>query len=243
MGRILKDILNDVLSQSGFLMKDSFTGSADIDDLQMVAIANRVATEIKNFYPWSHLRKSTFITVESDIVEGPNGAVEWVKTGYELPADFAAFMPDSMREGDGGRKVEFPTDNDEWYALQFSDVGGGGVQYAQRIGNNLVLHSPTVGNRIKYGWVSKYAVIGGDGVAKERFTNDTDTWALDETVLTLGIQAHWAQTKLLPQYEEWFKNYSMKVTEAIGRDAGAKTIGGVQRRDNRSPYTPLYLPS
>ena len=48
----LVDILNSVLEQSGFLSRNSYAGSSDPDDKQMVAIANRAAYEIMNFYKW-----------------------------------------------------------------------------------------------------------------------------------------------------------------------------------------------
>ena len=49
----LIEMLNEVLSQSGFIERSVFVQSVDVDDKQMVSIANRVNTEINNYYPWN----------------------------------------------------------------------------------------------------------------------------------------------------------------------------------------------
>jgi hypothetical protein len=232
----LKDMLNDVLQQSGFLARDSFTSSLDIDSQQMVAIANRVANEIMNFYPWGGLRKKgAFVMIET--IPGI------VDTDYPLPSDFQTISGDSMWEHEGSGPVDFPVDNAAWHGVTFSGRGNGGTYRARRFGDVIRFIDPSVGDQIDYEYTTKYPVLREDDVPKERFTLDTDKFLLGDSLLILGVQAHWAQTKLLPQYEEWFKNYSAKVNEAIGRDAGSKTIGGVQRAMSQAPYTNLYLPS
>lgn len=233
----LKDMLNDVLLQSGFLARDSFTSSADIDSQQMIAIANRVANEIMNFYPWGALKKNGFF-IMTDTVPGT------VDTDYTLPADFQSMSPDSMWEHEGsGHPVEFPVDNAAWQEFQFSGRGNYGTYRARRFGNVIRFIDPVVGDQIDFEYTTKYHVLSDADAPKERFTADTDKFLLGDSLLILGVQAHWAQTKLFPQYEEWFKNYSAKVNEAIGRDAGSKTIGGVPIPMSAAPYTNLYLPS
>jgi hypothetical protein len=50
----------------------------------------------------------------------------------------------------------------------------------------------------------------------------------------------------MPQYTEHFGNYNRKMTEAIGRSTGGKTIGGFTRGGGYgrgSPYYNLWRPS
>jgi hypothetical protein len=68
---------------------------------------------------------------------------------------------------------------------------------------------------------------------------------MDDQLLILGIQAHWMQTKLMPQYMEHMGNYNRKMTEAIGRNVGGSKIGGVcsGRFGRGAPYYPLWRKS
>ena len=79
----LKQILNDVLAQSSFLERNTFAGSTDVDDRQMVAIANRVAFEIRDFYNWGILRKDFKVNMLTD------------QTRYKLPDDLRLIITDS----------------------------------------------------------------------------------------------------------------------------------------------------
>ena len=62
----LKQILNSVLGESGFLEKTAFAGSSDSDDKQMVAIANRMATSVLEFYNWSTLINDFSLTITTN---------------------------------------------------------------------------------------------------------------------------------------------------------------------------------
>ena len=229
----LKDILNNVLGQSGFLQRSSFTSSGDPDDVQMVAIANRAAIEIANYYNWSELRTASTI----NLITGT--------TLYDLPSDFKDMVPGSLWELDGERPVEYAVPDGRWYMYKFSTWSDGGTIRVRRYGSQLEVHDPETDSGFQFEYVSKYAVRATAGTPKEFFTLDTDTWALDDQVLVLGIQAHWMQTKLMPQYVEMFANYNRKMTEAIGRSFGGRTIGGINSSlaGDRSPYYPLYRPS
>jgi len=264
MSLALKSILNNVLTQSGFLERDSFTGSSDPDDKQMIAIANRVAYEIFNFYDWSELREVGVI----NLIEGQNI--------YDLPSDYQSYVPDSAWETDGSRKVDVPVSEQEWYQYKFSSLTSGGTIRARFYGNTIEVIEPFGGGGFSYEYVTKYPIrseydIGieealegewsippalpanvlgsfwdedywsSEGVKKEFFTADSDTWLLDDQLLILGIQAHWQQTKQMPSYMEHMANYMVKMNEAIGRSNAGQTIGGVRRGIRRDPYTKLWV--
>lgn len=230
----LVDILNNVLEQSGFLSRDSYAASTDPDDKQMVAIANRVAYEIMNFYKWGELRNTA--------------GIEWEfnKTVYDLPVDFQDYVPNSMWEQDGSKPVEFPVPDRRWYMYKFSTWSNGGLIRMKKLGNKVEISEPensANSDRVVFQYISKWCILAEDSSRKEFFTLDTDSFLLDDQLLILGIQAHWMQTKLMPQYQEHMMNYRAKMNEAIGRSAGARTIGGsngIGKPYNGSPYYPLY---
>ena len=234
MALTLNVMLNQVLSQSGFLEKGTFTNSADPDDKQMVSIANRVAYEIMNYYDWNELRKTFILQLETG------------KDRYPLPNDWQSLVPDSSWESDGSRPAEIPVSNSSWYMYKFTAFSDGGIFRANIYGNEIEVYDSEGGSSISMAYITSMPILSSEGEAKELFTNDTDTWILDDQLLILGIQAHWQQAKLMPTYGEHFTNYMRKMGEAIARSTGGRIIGGsLSDRDwllRRSPYTPLYLP-
>ena len=91
-------------------------------------------------------------------------------------------------------------------------------------------------------YVSKYAIADSTGGGKETFTMDTDTFKLQDNLLILGVQAHWAKTKMMPQADEWMADYQRKMGQAVGIDNGGRTIGGGFGRGplRGPPYYPLW---
>jgi hypothetical protein len=228
MGRSIVDIINDVLAQSGFLKKATFFNSNDPDDVQMEAIANRAALEITGWYPWESLRKVHNISlIDSQGV-------------YDLPPDLKWIVSDSSWETDGSRKVDDHLSDNQWYQYKFSSLTSGGVIRARQSGLTIEVQEPFQGGEITFAYVTDF-YAEANGSAKATFTSDIDEWFLDDQLLTLGIQAHWMQTKLMPQYQEHMINYKMKMNEAIGRDAVRNTIGGEPQQTRRAPYTKTWV--
>jgi hypothetical protein len=229
MSKSILEILNDVLAQSGFLKRSQYFNSADPDDIQMTALANRVLLEISEFYAWSSYR----VPFQIDLIEG--------QEVYTLPPDLNWIVGDSSWETDGSRKVDDHISDSEWYQYKFSSLTSGGVIRARIYGDTMEVQEPFNGGKISFEYVSKYAVLASNGSVKEQFTSDTDTFILNDQVLALGIQAHWGQTKLLPQYQEWGENYMKKMNAAVGRDGVRNTIGGTPQQTRRAPYTKTWV--
>jgi hypothetical protein len=236
----LKDMLNQMLGEAGFLEKAAFAGSTDPDDKQMVAIANRVAQSTLEFYNWSSLIKNYTIKIVADPSDPDQAQI-----AYPLPADFSNMVADSAWEVDGSRRVDLPTPQGRWYMYKFSAWSDGGTIRARIMYPNIEIYSPQIGDEFQFAYESKYPVISVDGTPKQYFTQDDDSFALEDELLIKGTLAKWGQTKMMPQAGEWKMEYMQDMNSAIGRDAGGRTVGGANREsryDCRSPYTPLYLP-
>jgi len=224
----LLEMLNAVMSESSFLTRTSWASSNDPDAKQVVAIANRVAYEMYNWVPWPEMRETATVTLTT-------------ATSYALPSDHQSIIPDSAWETDGSRKVDLPVPDGEWFMYKFSSLTTAGTIRAKIVGSNLEVIDPVEGQEFSYRYISKYPVLSSALVRKEKFTNDTDTFVLDDMVFILGVQAHWQQAKRMPNYLEFMQNYMSKMAEAYGRSMGAQKIGcrgtTVARR---APYYPLY---
>lgn len=225
----IKDIINGVLSQSGFLKRPQIFNSNDPDDIQMGAIANRVALEITGYYEWEELRKSIEIPMNSG------------QTIYDLPTDVKSIVGDSSWETDGSRMVMSDVSDNEWYQYKFSSLTTAGVIRGRKVGDTFEVIDPINSSSISMEYVTDYFATSLVNIPLEEFSSDTDMFLLDDQVLSLGIQAHWMQTKLMPQYAEMFINYKQKMGEAVGRNGVRNTIGGPIQQTRRSPYTKTWV--
>lgn len=234
MARTLRDILNDVLTQSGFVKRNGFAAGTNQDDDQMVAIANKVAIEIRDYFPWTELRRTHVLQMVAD------------QNRYLLPDDYRDLVPDSAWETQGSRRVEFPVPDGRWFLYKHTLFSDGGTIRVRKYGNEIEIHDPEGGESFTLEYISGSVIKDNSGAVKERFDNDNDTFELDDQVLVLGTQAHWAQTKMFPQAQQWMGNYLTKMNEAIGRSAASRSVGGggndYDWLRSRSPYTPTYLP-
>jgi hypothetical protein len=227
----LKEILNQVLSQSAHITKSNFVSSNDVDDQQMVAVANRVVDEILNWYSWGELRKTFTVTAQ------PN------QTRYLLPSDFNALVSDSMRDKDGTRKVEVNVPDKRWFQYKFGTLNSGPTHRVRFYGDEIEFADITPGEEIIMEYWSNQIVRDDTGSTKDRFDSDSDTFILNDQMLILGIQAAWAETKMLPQAGKWEANYYRRMAHEVARTTQGETIGGSQNRFNigNAPYTPTYV--
>jgi hypothetical protein len=235
----LRDILNSVLGESGFLTKPAFASSSDQDDKQMIFIANRMAHEMMEWADWSVLKKSFKINPNGEA----GGSTPDANGRYPLPTDFLSLVADSAWETDGSRRVEFPTPPNRWFMYKFSTFSDGGTLRARIYGDAIELHD-TPADEFEFEYISKYPILDASGASKQYFTLDDDEFLLDDESLIKGIQSKWAKAKMMPQADEWKMDFLMSMNKAKARDTGGRTIGGVSNErswwDSRRPYYPLY---
>lgn len=227
----LRDILNAVLAESGFLEKNAYVGSSDPDDKQMVAIANRVAQEIMKFCDWSDLRKTHQIVFTAPTSTSP------------LPTDFLSMASNSVWETDGSKPVDFPVAPNRWFQYKYSSLTDSGIVRMRIVGDNLEFEpSVELPKDISFEYISNSPIESAGGVRQEFFLQDSDVFVLDDETLIKGIQAKWGKAKMMPQADEWKSDYYTTMNKAKGRDTGAQTIGGVDKRSTHRgpPYYPLW---
>jgi hypothetical protein len=221
----LKQILNEVLSQSAFLKQDAFTSASDPDTVQMVSFANKTVNEIVEYISWNMLRKSLEITM----VEG--------QLEYDLPDDFNRYWSESIWKGYGARNVMLPTPERLWSWLKAGNPGNGFRYYAKIIGGKLEFITVSAGDVIQLDYSSNHAVIDSQGTTKERFDNDTDKFLLDDNTLIYGTQAFWKVEKEMPSAVADMQNFRDSIKSDAGRDSPAIVIrSGIPKHD--MPYSP-----
>jgi hypothetical protein len=84
-------------------------------------------------------------------------------------------------------------------------------------------------------------VQNDQGALKELFSEDNDTFLLDDRLLIWGTQAMWQEAKEMGTAQSKHAFFMEQLNLAIGTDTGSITVGGpgvgLGRRD---PYYPLY---
>lgn len=223
----LKQILNQVLSQSAFLERDAFATSQDVDDIQMVAFANRAAHEIREYFPWNMLRKSTQITLEAG------------KLSYDLPEDWDWYVTESMWKSGGARHVVIPTSDRYWAFIKAGNPGTRINYYAKLIQGKLEFTAVNAGDVINLDYISRFAVLGADDVPKEYFTADTDRWLLKDYTLILGTKAYWKIEKEMPSGVADMQEFNDHIKRDVSQDTPAKVI---RKRPWGGAYTPYAPP-
>lgn len=229
----LKEIINQVLGQTGFLQRTAFASSTDPDDLQMVTIANEVVDYIKEFYMWPVLRKDNVIEIASG------------QSVYAMPSDFDGYVPNSGWTTDGGQKVELPVPDDRWYMYKNSVYSDGSSIKLRLKGNQIEVANAEdhVGEQIQFSYLSNWLVFASNGSGKTLFTADTDTFILDDMLLVMGLKAFWTNTKKMPTAQGFMVAFMRKLNTRIGKAKGGGIIGGVKQAGSSSPYYPLHRPS
>lgn len=136
-------------------------------------------------------------------------------------------------------------DLDEWLFFKDNLLVGSPGNWV--ILNNAVQIFPPmpVNDTARFFYITNQYAAKSDGTPQIAFLADTDTFALDERLLRLGIIWRWRADKRL-EYAEDLKNYEIAKASAMGKDKGSQLITvGAQRvsRSNQVAYPALLGPA
>lgn len=198
-------------------------------ELELLDLAQDVAVEIAKKHDWQVLTALKVITGD--------GAAE----SFALPADYdrmpvKAAIHSSRWTGSAFRQAD---SLDAWlFEKTYSTVGAPGW-WLLLDGKMQFYPVLSDGETASFYYVSKNVFAGSNGTPKAVATADTDTFRLDERLLTLGLVWRWRQQKRL-EYAEDLRTYEIALSEAIGRDRGQRliTVGRARNLDGiAGPYS------
>ncbi len=224
----LREILSAVLGEAGFLVPDAFVGSNSPDDVQMVYLANRASSFLleKGF---QRLHKRSSITLTT-------------ATSYDLPNDFLELVPDTARVNGRIDTLNLPTSAPLWAYLQASTAASNYIVKARILDNKLNVFSPSPGDVVSFEYVSKYPVLGADGVTyQQRFLADLDSWLLDDDLIVLEVRWRFERAKGLPDWQATAAEAQQYRNSVMGRDSSSQTILSNDGPFDPAPYTNLWV--
>ena len=198
----------------------TFFSSTNKFELEIVDLANEVAKSISEDHDWQGLMKGHEIVGDG------------TTTAFPLPSDYSRQLLDSNLYSAtnwawGYQRV---LRYDEWLYLQVRNytmiTPGWWILLDDQI---QFLPAPKDGDQARFVYVSNQIVTDTNGNPKASFTADTDNFALNERLLTLGVIWKWREQKRL-DYASDQANFDALFSELSTRDPGAKPIATAGRR-------------
>lgn len=192
----------------------TFFSSTNTFEQEMVDLINEVAKSIADNHDWNALLKTHTI-----IGDG-------VDTTFPLPSDYDRMLLDgSIYDATnfawGYQRIVRP---DEFLYLQVRDFSIITPGFWTMIGNEFqFLPAPSDQAQAKFLYITKNIVRDENGNLKENFTADSDSFVLDERLLTLGLIWRWKEQKKMDAGSDQ-ANYDALFSDLSGRDGGSKPI-------------------
>lgn len=187
---------------------------------ELAAMANDVAAMIafESGHDWTALKTVGTIT-------GDGAALS-----FALPSDYRRMLKKARLWPSASPNAPFThvPDTDTWFGMitqSFQPVIGMWTLIGDEIhirggGNNTPMGT---GETAQFYYLSRSIARNGSGTAKTVFTEDTDTFRLDERLLTKGIIWSWKKQKR-QDYAEDLNDYQDLLAERIGADKGSNII-------------------
>jgi hypothetical protein len=209
----LLSVVKDVCAVTGILLPTSvFNNTVDKRTMsEMVTLANEMAQRIAyDSSDWTFLRKAATI------------AGDGVTSAFDLPADYKRLLLTSnlWRSTYQQAPMRFISDTDEWLrrrARVYNDAHGEWTN----LGGRVEVWPPLAnGENAFFAYLSKNCVALAGGGYGDSFTADTDSFALDERLLKLGMIWQWKSQKGSP-YAEDLGTFTDAMAYAMGKDQPA----------------------
>jgi hypothetical protein len=186
----------------------SIFSSTDQFALELASLANETARAIAAAHDWQRLTKTW-------LIPGNGSAVS-----FALPADFDR-MPISVDLYSSRSKIPLARarDLDEWTEFQITPVVGYPGYWIILEGQIHILPALITGETVRGFYITRDIWSGNKSAA----TADSDTFLLDDRLITLGLIWRWRALKRL-EYAEDLRNFEIAFSEAAGRDKGSRIL-------------------
>lgn len=183
-------------------------------EVEMADLSTDVAVDIMGSHDWRALTK--FHTITGD----------GVQSSFDLPSDYDRIVL-AQRITDTSNWLWGYTaaqSLEEWMTITNSGFAAitpgwwiildGKMQFSP---------APSSGSPAKFAYISRSIGRTEAGSPISAFSTDSDSFVLDERLLTLGLIWRWKSQKGL-EYAEDMANYEKALSEAAARDSGSQAI-------------------
>lgn len=199
----------------------TFFSSTQRFEQEIVDLANEVAKSIADNNDWQALTRVYTLTGDGST------------TAFALPSDYDRMLLDSRIYDSeswawGYHRI---VRADEWLQFTIRDWAIITPGMWTMMENQLqFVPAPSDQGVAKFLYITNEIVTDEDGVGKESFTKDSDSFVLNERLLTLGIIWRWREQKRMDSSTDE-ANFNQLYSELAGRDGGARLIIRNSRRN------------
>lgn len=223
------DLINRACTRCKMNSISKIAGSSDLQAAEFLEYANQSAKFIADYYDWRKLLKEWHL----NRIKVDNYQYEEDRSGtkckYTLPEDYDSLITRNIYDFSRNEVLSNQTDD---ASLRDRAANANTSAPSWRIvGEEIVFSSPVETEReLVLTYKSKNMVKGADGVCKQVFTKDDDTFLLDEEALILGIMWQkslgYEDTDLQARQEQFMgyleylkgKDNAKRVTSSFGRE-------------------------
>lgn len=219
--------------RTGLPSPNAVISSGDNQLLQLAALANEVVEDLCDRWTWQNLtREATFTTVLGE----DQGAITTI-----APSGFLRILQETIFNRTLRLPLFGPLWAQDWQALKALPTTGPFYKYRIR-GNRLLFMPPGVaGHTCAFEYATSWAILATDGTTyKSAFTDDADTFILDERLLLAGLRWKWKAEKGL-EYAEDFRRYEQLANNASGRDGSKPRLNMAGGNQDYKPG--IWVPS
>lgn len=156
-------------------------------------------------------------------------------TVFPLPSDYERMIKDAKLHSLRFRNATFRAarDLDEWLFFKDNLLVGSPGNWVILNGSVQVFPPMPVDDTARFFYISNYYALSAVNARQATFQADTDTFAIDERLLRLGVIWRWRADKRL-EYAEDLKNYEIAKMAIMGKDKGSQAIVVGRQRVSRA---------
>lgn len=184
--------------------------STDQVIIEMLDLARDVAEDIARAYDWRDLTKIAVFTGDGSTTSFPKPAdYDRMVQGEDIvdpPSWFWGYQP-VVSVSEWLKRERYA-----WISPGGWILLGGAFQFY-----------PAPTGTAEFPYITKNWVLSANGTPKPAFTEDSDTFVLDESLLTLGLIWRYRAQKGL-DYSEDMANYNSSLSQLMAKDKGSRVI-------------------
>lgn len=205
----------------------SLFSSTDPFAAELLVAAKQVAESlVKEEHDWRDLTQLATCQGDSTTVVFP---LATVAPGYERLIKGAKLHSLRFRNA----TFRAARDLDEWLFIKDNLLVGSPGNWVLLGGSVQIFPPMPVSDTARFYYISNQYALSAAGVPQGAFLADTDTFAMDERLLRLGIVWRWRANKRL-EYAEDLKDYEIAKSAAMAKDKGNQIVVVGRQRVSRS---------
>ncbi len=203
-----------------------FFGASGQLEVELCDLVNEVANDVVEYADWQGLTKVATVTGDG------------VTTEFALPSDYRrqllrSDLQDLESWAWGYTRITDINDFLYQQAVGFTFVPGGWILFDNKL---QFAPAPSDGATATYPYISNnYATASDTLEPKVEFTADTDSFALSERLLTLGLVWRWREMKKL-DYTGDQEAFNAALSEVAAKDKGSRVYRSGRRNFIRGTH-------